>query len=421
MRRFKSLLLLVVLLFTLITIEGKHNFVVNVYSEGKIIGSEIVDIGDRLDKEEIVKIIDKSDMVGYKISDIDVNGEKLSYKNLLSYEVYNDLNINIKHKICEYSINFIGFNGDIISSQVVKFGEMPDIPLSEDIEGYTFEGWDEEVVHACEDKSYRAEYLKNVYTVKFLDWDDKVLSEADYTYGDELKVPSNPERENQTVNSKEYKYEFTGWSPEISNIVSSNVEYVAQYKQVEVVRCSFCGEVGHSYSECSKRKQQSEKAEKIESADNISNNSCSYCGSSSHTYSYCPVRAVDNGAIGRLVLPSVGINVACYKSREQSVTDAVDSASYFDYGVQFVIGDHQNQGFYKIKSCKVGDIAYIDNGKTQDKYICTSLISGHNNGKALLDSEYNDIKDMNSGGITLYTCNGSNWRDVTIVFFQKCS
>ena len=65
-------------------------------------------------------------------------------------------------------------------------------------------------------------------------------------------------------------------------------------------------------------------------------------------------------------------------------------------------------------------IAYIDNGKTQDKYICTSLISGHNTGK-LLDSEHNDIKDMNSGGITLYTCNGSNWRDVTIVFFQKCS
>lgn len=62
---------------------------------------------------------------------------------------------------------------------------------------------------------------------------------------------------------------------------------------------------------------------------------CSYCGSVDHSYDYCGQRSVDKGAVGRLVIPSVGINVAFYyvdKVYEnvdlaQRVTDAWDTHS----------------------------------------------------------------------------------------------
>lgn len=61
------------------------------------------------------------------------------------------------------------------------------------------------------------------------------------------------------------------------------------------------------------------------------------------------------GMIGRLTIPSLGINVALYASNSQSVVDAADSAACFGFGSATVIGDHQDQGFSAIRSSYVGD------------------------------------------------------------------
>mgnify|MGYP005775249179 FL=1 len=121
------------------------------------------------------------------------------------------------------------------------------------------------------------------------------------------------------------------------------------------------------------------------------------------------------GMIGRLTIPSLGVNVALFASNSQAVVDAADSAAYFGLGSCTIIGDHWNQGFNAIKSASAGTVAYIDDGNTKRKLVCTGLCRGTNTGFDMLDSNGNSISGR--GGYAMYTCN-SNWTDITIVFFS---
>ena len=65
---------------------------------------------------------------------------------------------------------------------------------------------------------------------------------------------------------------------------------------------------------------------------------------------------------GRLVIPSVGVNVALFAVVSQAAADAQDSAAYFPFKNYMLVADHWNQGFWKIKRCSVGTKAYIYRG-----------------------------------------------------------
>lgn len=121
------------------------------------------------------------------------------------------------------------------------------------------------------------------------------------------------------------------------------------------------------------------------------------------------------GMIGRLTIPSLGVNVALFASNSQAVVDAPDSAAYFSFGNIIVIGDHQNQGFSAIRGASAGTVAYIDNGKTKRKLVCTGRTTGTNTGTDLLDSSGASVTSR--GGYVMYTCN-SDWTDVTLAFFS---
>lgn len=56
---------------------------------------------------------------------------------------------------------------------------------------------------------------------------------------------------------------------------------------------------------------------------------------------------------GRLVIPSVGVNVALFAVVSQAAADAQDSAAYFPFKNYMLVADHWNQGFWKIKRCSV--------------------------------------------------------------------
>ena len=122
--------------------------------------------------------------------------------------------------------------------------------------------------------------------------------------------------------------------------------------------------------------------------------------------------------LGRFYITNVGVNVAIYDSWKQSVCDKKDSACFFKYGTQRVVADHWNQGFDKIKKCKIGDEAYITDGVKTERFICTDIIDGHNIDGKLTDWDGNDIRYWNEDGITCYTCNG-NSKNIKIVFFKK--
>lgn len=119
------------------------------------------------------------------------------------------------------------------------------------------------------------------------------------------------------------------------------------------------------------------------------------------------------GNCGRFTCPSVGIDVAIFAQSSQAVTDAADSANYFQLGGSMIVADHVNQGFNRIKSMGVGTLCYIETGSQTKTYRVTGKINGHNTGYDLTDSNYNSI--LGSAPLILYTCN-ENWQNITIVF-----
>lgn len=150
---------------------------------------------------------------------------------------------------------------------------------------------------------------------------------------------------------------------------------------------------------------------------------CSYCGSQDHSYNHCAQRFVDNGAMGRWIIPAVGINVATYtgdKEARQAICDKWDSAVYLkNCGLVSLIADHSNQEFSSLKYVSVGQEAYMDYGSYKQKYVCTKVAYGHNDGHVISDADWVPllVYDSYCEGITCYTCNG-NWRNIILVSFQ---
>lgn len=125
--------------------------------------------------------------------------------------------------------------------------------------------------------------------------------------------------------------------------------------------------------------------------------------------------------MGRWQIDSVGVDVGLYRQYANEggpIVDAVDSATYFTVrNGGMVVGDHVNQGFYRIKKCQPGDIAVIqyDDGRTA-RFVCDRVIQGHNKVKFLSDLDGNCLYDLYPGALFCYTCN-ETWENVTIVIF----
>lgn len=81
-----------------------------------------------------------------------------------------------------------------------------------------------------------------------------------------------------------------------------------------------------------------------------------------------------------------------------------------------LVADHWNQGFWKIKRCSVGTKAYIYRGTSIQTLTCTGICRGVNAGYDLL---YEDGSSATTGsGTIMYTCNGSNYHDITLTFWS---
>ena len=136
------------------------------------------------------------------------------------------------------------------------------------------------------------------------------------------------------------------------------------------------------------------------------------------------VKPIDNrkGLIGRLLIPSVGINLALREpsndSEAQAFVDEKDSAAIFWRGEARIIADHNNQGFAYLSKVSIGDKAEVQfKDGTCVSYIVVNKFTGHNTGPELTDEEYNCIYDDNIGGLTLYTCY-AGWENIWVVYLQ---
>ena len=136
-------------------------------------------------------------------------------------------------KFINYTVTFYDEDGSTVLSvkNDYHFGDkvvLPETPTkpSDDRFNYTFAGWSPEVAAVSGNASYIASYTSEYveYTVKFVNYDDSLISEKVYHYGDAVEEPSEPSRDADMT----YTYTFASWDKEIS-AVTGNVTYKAVY------------------------------------------------------------------------------------------------------------------------------------------------------------------------------------------------
>lgn len=129
------------------------------------------------------------------------------------------------------------------------------------------------------------------------------------------------------------------------------------------------------------------------------------------------------GMVGRLVIPSVGINVALYTDGEgateeeklQNICDRADAAAFFDDGSGYLIADHNNQAFQVLGNVQQGDRAFILRGHSILSLECDLRMDAHNYGKGIVDAEGNYVSSLSD--YVCYTCK-ENWNNVSVAGFR---
>ena len=135
-----------------------------------------------------------------------------------------------------HTVRFLDFDGTLLAKVECAGGDVPQYPFetpsrgSDGVYSYTFAGWDPQISPAGGDAEYTALYSSEYidYSVRFLDFDGGIISEATYHYGDEVVPPSAPER----PEDDKYTYSFKGWTPAPA-AVSGDATYTACYNAFE--------------------------------------------------------------------------------------------------------------------------------------------------------------------------------------------
>ena len=142
-----------------------------------------------------------------------------------------DVEVNGTFSINSYTITFVNWNGEVLSSDEWEYGTTPSYSGTPAKPGdarysYTFSGWSPEITVVTEAAVYTAQFTEsvNTYTVTWQDEDGSVLRTDEVAYG---QLPSYGEDPSKAADVQ-YTYTFAGWTPEIS-VVKGNQTYMATY------------------------------------------------------------------------------------------------------------------------------------------------------------------------------------------------
>lgn len=120
----------------------------------------------------------------------------------------------------EYNVTFVDMDGKAIAvgkdtvQKIVEGGNatVPDVPIRA---GYRFIGWDMGATNIHADTTITAQYVKDSYTITYVDWENRKIDTAEAEYGDYLSVPEVP----KAVDGLEFK----GWmiNGDKNNVITS--------------------------------------------------------------------------------------------------------------------------------------------------------------------------------------------------------
>ena len=136
----------------------------------------------------------------------------------------------------KYTYKFLNDDGTLLKEETVEYGTLPVAPetptkTGSDEFSYVFASWDKEIVKVTGDATYTAVYTSttNVYTYKFVNYNNEVLKEETVKYG---TLPTAPETNPTKPATEEFTYNFVGWDKEIVK-VTGDVVYTAVYEEVK--------------------------------------------------------------------------------------------------------------------------------------------------------------------------------------------
>ena len=156
--------------------------------------------------------------------------------------------------VAKYSVNIINPNGNgkfdvkiievknnvetVLTTKEYKYNEEVDIVL-ENIEGYDFIKWDNGLENGTDQNikfimpennvTIKCYYEIKTFTITFVNEDGTELQKTIVEYG---TLPSYNGQTPTKEQTKEFTYEFNGWSPEI-NKTNSDITYTATFKETK--------------------------------------------------------------------------------------------------------------------------------------------------------------------------------------------
>ena len=136
--------------------------------------------------------------------------------------VKNNLTVTAQYTIRTYTVSFVDFDGTLIDTQTVRWNGGATAPADPVREGYTFTGWDTSFDPVTSSLTVTAQYSINTYTVTFADYDGTVLSTQTVDWNTAATAPADPSRDGFT---------FTGWDSAF-DAVKADTTVMAQYEEI---------------------------------------------------------------------------------------------------------------------------------------------------------------------------------------------
>lgn len=122
------------------------------------------------------------------------------------------------------AVQFVDWNGTVLSTDYVNSGEAATAPANPSREGYTFTGWDTDFSSVTEDLTVTALYEINRYRVRFYDWDGTLLKTDSVDWQSAAVAPANPTRAG---------YTFIGWDKSLE-VITSDLDVTALYEKEQL-------------------------------------------------------------------------------------------------------------------------------------------------------------------------------------------
>ena len=124
------------------------------------------------------------------------------------------------YQINTYTVIFKDWDGNILKTQNIEHNSSATAPSSPTRIGYTFKGWDKLFLNITHNLIINAVYEIMIFTVTFKNWDNSILNTQLVEYGGEAIAPSSPTR---------IGYTFMGWDNNFNHITEDlyiNAEFL---------------------------------------------------------------------------------------------------------------------------------------------------------------------------------------------------